>query len=268
VPYLFTAKELDEETGLYYFGARYYDPRTSVWQSGDPILGKYLPSAGRSDPSKLPGMGGVFAPTNLALYSYSHLNPVRYIDPDGLATWPVWRSTELVRGGSTGYVGYYGWVRDSGATPHLAVDIKAREGTLVRAFEGGRVIRADWESKANKKLGYGLRVVVEHQRDGETYYSVYGHLERISPEVKAALGKKGDAAIIPEGAEIGRVGRTGNVPKDSPSHLHFEIAEGVPYKQSDSGADPATYFGTWDRIKNFLRGTPIPDTRPPAKPAE
>ena len=35
-PYLFTAKELDEETQLYYFGARYYDPRTSVWQS--PIL--------------------------------------------------------------------------------------------------------------------------------------------------------------------------------------------------------------------------------------
>ena len=38
-PYLFTAKELDEETKLYYFGARYYDPRTSVWQCADPILG-------------------------------------------------------------------------------------------------------------------------------------------------------------------------------------------------------------------------------------
>jgi hypothetical protein len=25
-PYLFNAKELDEETGLYYYGARYYDP--------------------------------------------------------------------------------------------------------------------------------------------------------------------------------------------------------------------------------------------------
>ncbi|QMU60039.1 MAG: hypothetical protein GKR98_09005 [Boseongicola sp.] len=37
-PWLFTGKELDEETGLYYFGARYYDPRTSVWQSPDPIL--------------------------------------------------------------------------------------------------------------------------------------------------------------------------------------------------------------------------------------
>ena len=31
-PYLFTSKELDEETGLYYYGARYYDPRTSVWE--------------------------------------------------------------------------------------------------------------------------------------------------------------------------------------------------------------------------------------------
>ncbi|NIV10723.1 MAG: hypothetical protein GWN62_05360, partial [Aliifodinibius sp.] len=38
IPYLYTSKELDEETGLYYYGARYYDPRTSVWQSADPIL--------------------------------------------------------------------------------------------------------------------------------------------------------------------------------------------------------------------------------------
>ncbi|TMQ12501.1 MAG: hypothetical protein E6J91_20700, partial [Deltaproteobacteria bacterium] len=38
LPFLFTSKELDEETGLYYFGARYYDPRTSVWQSTDPAL--------------------------------------------------------------------------------------------------------------------------------------------------------------------------------------------------------------------------------------
>ena len=32
-PYLFNAKEFDEETGLYYYGARYYDPRLSVWIS-------------------------------------------------------------------------------------------------------------------------------------------------------------------------------------------------------------------------------------------
>ena len=32
-PYKFNGKELDEETGWYYYGARYYDARTSVWLS-------------------------------------------------------------------------------------------------------------------------------------------------------------------------------------------------------------------------------------------
>jgi RHS repeat-associated protein len=85
-PYLFTAKELDEETGLYYFGARYFDPRTSVWQSGDPILDKYLPDSRKpvrldtpelanhwSTVFDLPGRGGVFSSTTLSLYAYTAL---------------------------------------------------------------------------------------------------------------------------------------------------------------------------------------------------
>ncbi|WP_227431263.1 RHS repeat-associated core domain-containing protein [Psychrobacter sp. I-STPA6b] len=81
--YKFTGKELDKETGLYYFGARYYDPRTQVWQSPDPILSDYLGGI-NADPSKLPGMGGVYNPPNLNLYAYSHNNPVNLVDPDGL----------------------------------------------------------------------------------------------------------------------------------------------------------------------------------------
>jgi RHS repeat-associated protein len=71
---LFTGKELDEETELYYFGARYYDPRTSVWQSVDPILGSYM--AGGPN-------GGVYNSSNLALYAYGYLNPMKFLDPDG-----------------------------------------------------------------------------------------------------------------------------------------------------------------------------------------
>ena len=38
-PQVRTAKELDEETGLYYYGARYLDPKYSMWISTDPALG-------------------------------------------------------------------------------------------------------------------------------------------------------------------------------------------------------------------------------------
>src|SRR5262249_1636279 len=76
LPFLFTGKELDEETGLYYFGARYYDPRTSVWQSADPILAHYL-VAGTGAAN-----GGVYYPQNLAVYSYGYGNPLRYPHPD------------------------------------------------------------------------------------------------------------------------------------------------------------------------------------------
>lgn len=62
-PYLFNAKELDEETGLYYYGARYYDPRTSLWLSTDPMESKY---------------------PNISTYAYCANNPIILIDIAGL----------------------------------------------------------------------------------------------------------------------------------------------------------------------------------------
>lgn len=75
IAFQFTGKELDQETGLYYFGARYYDPRTSVWQSADPMLGDYFEDGA-------PGLG-IRVPQNLALYSYSWNNPLIHRDKDG-----------------------------------------------------------------------------------------------------------------------------------------------------------------------------------------
>jgi len=98
-PYLFTAKELDEETGLYYYGARYYDPRTSVWQSADPIIWDYLNGAHGQ---------GVYRPANLGLYTYSYNSPVVYNDPDGRCPMCITGLIGAAIGGVIG-AGIEGW---------------------------------------------------------------------------------------------------------------------------------------------------------------
>ena len=76
------AKEFDEETGMYYYGARYYEPRLSLWMSVDPIS-NYDP---RNSENYLDGEhnGGVVNAQNLNPYQYCYQNPVRYNDPNGM----------------------------------------------------------------------------------------------------------------------------------------------------------------------------------------
>ena len=76
---------------MYYYGARYLDPKYSRWLSTDPALGEYIPKAPIDEDAKkhnenLPGMGGVFNVVNLNVYHYAGNNPVKYVDPDGEAS--------------------------------------------------------------------------------------------------------------------------------------------------------------------------------------
>lgn len=65
--YRYSGKELDDATGLYYFGYRYYVPWLGNWLSPDPI--------GPED--------------GLNLYQYVHNNPVTFSDPLGLETFTM-----------------------------------------------------------------------------------------------------------------------------------------------------------------------------------
>jgi len=65
VKHKFTGQELDSETGLYYYGARYYDP----------VLARFI-----TPDSIVPDQGD---PQSLNRYSYGRNNPIYYTDPEG-----------------------------------------------------------------------------------------------------------------------------------------------------------------------------------------
>ena len=66
LPYKFNGKQFDEETGLYYYGARYMNPIASIWYGVDPLAEKY---------------------PNESVYAYTHNNPVKFVDPNGKVAW-------------------------------------------------------------------------------------------------------------------------------------------------------------------------------------
>jgi RHS repeat-associated protein len=61
--YMFNGKELDEESGMYYYEARYYNPNLSIFISRDPLF------------EVKPWMNP---------YAYTSNNPINRIDPSGL----------------------------------------------------------------------------------------------------------------------------------------------------------------------------------------
>ncbi|MDR6157658.1 RHS repeat-associated protein [Chryseobacterium sp. SLBN-27] len=84
-PYKFNAKELDSETGLYYYGARYYNPRLSIWYGVDP-LAVYNPVMETQFYGDGQHNDGVFYWGNLNPYIYCYQNPIIYVDPNGKQT--------------------------------------------------------------------------------------------------------------------------------------------------------------------------------------
>ena len=62
LPYKFNGKQFDDETGLYYYGARYMNPVTSLWYGVDPECYRNI---------------------HLGSYVYCSSNPIVRIDPNG-----------------------------------------------------------------------------------------------------------------------------------------------------------------------------------------
>jgi murein DD-endopeptidase MepM/ murein hydrolase activator NlpD len=93
-----------------------------------------------------------------------------------------------------------------GVRPHLAVDYAAPVGTAVRAVADGTVTAAGWNG------GNGIQVQLKHFAG---YQTIYNHLQRLAPGVRAG-------ARVTQRQVIGFVGSTG---LSTGPHLDYRVAK-------------------------------------------
>src|SRR5437667_10135179 len=122
--------------------------------------------------------------------------------------------------------GQYGFVRDPMETAagmiytrfHEGIDIRPlhREGRgepldEVRAIAEGKVV---YTNLVPGHSNYGNYIVIEHQWEGSSYYSLYGHLNAIAVK---------PGQIVQRGEVVGRMGYTGKGINQARAHLHLEL---------------------------------------------
>ncbi|WP_310591154.1 RHS repeat-associated core domain-containing protein, partial [Prevotella disiens] len=140
-PYLFNAKEFDEETGMYYYGARYYEPRLSLWMSADPKQDKY---------------------PNVSSYCYVMDNPIKLIDPDGKDVL-IWYKDKHGRDQLFRFSGFHG--KKSIKIPNNQYVKDFIQAYLYNAKHGGG--KKTIQAVSNHKY----EIYVSDSQNDETYYS-------------------------------------------------------------------------------------------------
>jgi len=129
--YTYTDQELDTESGLMYYGARYYDPVIGRFVSIDPYY-RETDALGTDTMEQF-----LINPQQINLYSYVHNNPLNWTDPSGLKV--------EIRSGTPTKKG--GWEAGKGSfdvTDTIALLIIARNRTVQGSKEltkGAQVLR-------------------------------------------------------------------------------------------------------------------------------
>jgi RHS repeat-associated protein len=133
-PYRFNAKEQDPETGNYYYGARYYNPQTSIWFGVDPLAAKY---------------------PHVTPYNFVMNNPVIFIDPDGQEPITGALIAALLEVGSQVAINYFdkgmSFKRSVNSINRADVAIEAGMGALTGLLDPGIGKLAKWISKKRNR---------------------------------------------------------------------------------------------------------------------
>lgn len=132
---LYSGKEMDS-TGLYCFGARYYDPQLGTFITRDPIAGKKA------------------LPQSLNRYAYCLNNPVRLTDPTGMSTF---RMCDVNTGRCIR-------IRETGNRYWTAYDADGNKITDSREIEG---LIASEDPKDQARAAYLMLLVTHPEIEGD-----------------------------------------------------------------------------------------------------
>jgi len=203
---MFVGKEMDQETGLYYFGARYMEAMIGRFISPDPV-GAVDSRTGGVNEKVLRN------PQRINLYAYGLNNPYRYIDPDGNTVWDI---------ADFAFFGYdvYKFARDPSWSNagDLALDavgllpLIPSVGMIRAAGKGlGKLDDAIRSGKGGKELLEGIKNIGRPGRS-ENIREVVGSsedakklFEKLSQGGKPVdkVGYKGKGVELPDGTFIG-----------------------------------------------------------------
>ena len=151
--YAFSAKERDVETGLSYFGARYYSSDLSVWLSVDPMSDKY---------------------PSLSPYVYCADNPVRCVDPNGeeMIDNPIFGTAgNLLGTDDKGWSGTPIVMNESDFKQGMSHSDAERKGTYLNEYgKGIKISDNDWNKIESHGGDKRLKPYIQNQSSGKIYF--------------------------------------------------------------------------------------------------
>jgi RHS repeat-associated protein len=192
----FTAKERDNESGLDYFGARYFSGAEGRFTSPDEFTG------GPDDVFTLADTGdplfyaNLHNPQSLNKYQYCYNNPLRYNDPDGHETEAEKKAKEAAAAAaSAAGTGAQASHDAAGRVDYT----KAAQGSLKDKGEGHSVVRqgAKIETRNNMSpIGQSVSEAAAESRPLSTGLGNAKGTSQLWNNVAEGAGKAGNALVV------------------------------------------------------------------------
>jgi RHS repeat-associated protein len=188
--YRYTGKERDTESGLDYFGARYYASST----------GRFMSPDWADKPDAVP-YSKLDNPQSLNLYGYVLNNPLLKIDPDGHCCWDEFKAIFYAKGSVGPGVG-----TEVKLTKYLSAELSAKLVLETKATSSGVITTALGEVKGGAKAG---PLDLSSKFSAEAQVLKNGVLDPKAPELKPTFPSIGGGPVEGTPNEIGVSGHAG-----------------------------------------------------------